>query len=247
MGSPFRPGEKSPALFYAAAFWATAVLSLVGVASGQPWLLAVLNLMPPVVLLFHFIRLGKSGQATAALLGWAYALGFFMVLWVCLFPERAVDAVFHGAAYKEEMFHWMKTGEGAEGNPLQFIPQHLIHLAVFLVLSIFSGGVLGLLMGVLLVDYMAFYTGSVILAAEDKALAAALAWHPWSLFRIAAFVLLGVVTASLVHERLRGRKRGWKEHRTRILWAAALLALDIVLKAALAPPWRLWLLATMPF
>ncbi len=255
MASFFQHRVKKPALFYAVSLGATAALSLLGVASGRPLLLAVLNLIVPLAILFHFLRKEEVRRATGALLVWTYALGFFMVLWVCLFPERAESAIFHGAAYKEEMFHWIETGEGAESRPAQFIPQHLLHVGAFLALSALSCSVLGLLMGVLLVDYMAFYTGSVILAAEHNGLAALLAWHPWSLLRMAAFVLLGVVVASLVYGKLRGRTlpsgacppaagagERWRAHRGRLLWAAALLALDIALKAALAPLWREWLL-----
>ena len=60
---------------------------------------------------------------------------------------QARAAILNGAKYQTEMFHWIKTGAGAEGNPVQFVPQHLIHFIIFCVLSAISAGLLSLLMG----------------------------------------------------------------------------------------------------
>ncbi|HEU4764191.1 MAG TPA: hypothetical protein VFT93_00915, partial [Candidatus Eisenbacteria bacterium] len=71
--------------------------------------------------------------------------------------------------------------------------------------------------------------------------AALIAWPPWSVVRVVAFVCAGTAAALWGHPRLiaRGAPRGrW----VRLLVVAVLLlGLDIFLKWWLAPIWRDWL------
>ena len=72
-------------------------------------------------------------------------------------------------------------------------------------------------------------------------------WQPWALCRVAAFVVLGVVLAEPLLARLKGYPyRGLSSARRYLAWAAAGIAADWILKAALAPAWREALAAAMP-
>ena len=93
------------------------------------------------------------------------------------------------------MFGWIATGEAPENHPAVFIPIHLLHLAVFLVLAWASAGYLGLVLGAFLVGYMSYFVGCYAVASAHPLLGAVAAWVPWSVLRVFAFVLLGCLFA----------------------------------------------------
>jgi hypothetical protein len=141
------------------------------------------------------------------------------------------------------MFGWIETGIGKENTPSLFIPEHLLHLGLFVLLTWASGGYLGLVLGAALVAYMSYFVGSYAAALEPFLLRYAagpvLAWVPWSVLRVAAFVLLGAVFSRPLLLR-----RPWPfERREAQLLALALSGIvgDIVIKAFAAPAYGLFL------
>ena len=136
------------------------------------------------------------------------------------------------------MFEYLRTGVGPEGNVRRFVPVHLAHAGAFSVLAIATGSVLAMPLGAALMNYMAYYVGALGAGSANPWLAMALAWVPWSLIRIASFVTLGVVLAGPLLARLLHFDYHLRAQARWIAAAAAGLALDIVLKWALAPAWR---------
>lgn len=170
------------------------------------------------------------------LLLWAAALSLSFVGLTALFPETAARAIPHARRYWNEMQPWLQTGVGVESTPSAFVPQHLLHLAGFALLSVATAGWGGLVLGAYLLGYMSFYVGMTASLAASPLVAVVLAWHPWSLLRVAAFVLLGVSLSRVLLER-RGRHAWWQAERRRLVLAAALWGADLGLKALLAPQW----------
>ena len=82
-----------------------------------------------------------------------------------------------------------------ENDRRAFLPQHLLHLGVFLLLTWASGGYLGLVLGAVLVAYMSYFVGSYAAASGHPFLGSLAAWVPWSVLRVCAFVLLGALFA----------------------------------------------------
>jgi hypothetical protein len=138
-----------------------------------------------------------------------------------------------------EMFGWIETGIGKENDPAQFVPQHLLHLSAFALLSWISAGYLGLVLGAGLVAYMSYFVGSFALASGHPVLGAIVAWVPWSVVRVLAFVVLGSVLARpLLCRRLGGLDR------RDFAWIGAALAgivIDLAMKTLLAPSYGLFL------
>jgi hypothetical protein len=131
---------------------------------------------------------------------------------------------------------WLETGRGPESSPAVFVPQHLLHLAGFVGLAAATGGWGGLVLGAYLLGYMSFYVGMAASLASQPLAAAALAWHPWALLRVAAFVLLGVSLSRLMLERM--PPRAWfAAERRRLALAGLLWGGDLLLKGLLAPHW----------
>jgi hypothetical protein len=169
---------------------------------------------------------------------WAAVLSASVILLTCTAPDRAASTILHGAAYRDELFGWMRTGVGKEGSPALFLPEHALHLVAFIVLCWVSGGLLGLLLGALLTAYMSFFVGSLAAAPGAPWWAVLVAWFPWSISRVMAFVLLGVLFARPLLVRRAApwtaRDRAW------FAVAAAGIALDLLLKTCLAPAYGAW-------
>lgn len=218
-----------------------------GLLIGLPWLLPLLNTAPAYLLMLAWLRSGRRGEAVAGMLVWAVALGLGGTLTFALWPVDPGGMVLNGPAYRDEMLTWIRTGVGRESAPLQFLPQHLGHLALFVVASLASASAVSMTMGALLMNYMAYYVASLWRAGAPAATVTLLGWQPWALARVAAFCTLGVVLA----EPLLARLRPYAYRGLRAAWpyavaAAAGILADWLLKASLAPRWALWLRDALP-
>ena len=141
------------------------------------------------------------------------------------------------------MFGWIETGAGKEGDWRRFLPEHALHFAVFALLSLLTGGYLGLALGAALLAYMNYFVACAMSASSQPFEVLTTAWFPWSVSRVLAFIAFGVLLARPVLKRLRWP---WeRRHRIWFLLAASGLALDVLLKAAFAPAFRDRLLALL--
>jgi hypothetical protein len=221
----------------------------IGLQVGSPWLLPVLNVLPAYIVLVHRLRKGERGGAVRAMLWWAATLAIVGTLALALWPGDTASAVLHGPAYQREMFHWIRTGQGAEGNPRLFLPQHLLHLAVFVALGFLTASVGAILMGAVLMNFMAYYVASLARAGVPAWAVVLLGWQPWAVARVAAFATLGVILAEpLVFRlfptaRLKAKARGRAPY---VMAAMSGILADWFLKALLAPTWGHWLRSLLP-
>jgi hypothetical protein len=217
----------------------TLFLPLLAAVPGGRW---ALPLVAPLTLWPAFReRVRARDYLGAWVLGmaWACLLSAGVVLLVLWWPEAARAGILHGEDYRREMFGWIATGAAPENDPRAFIPQHLLHLGVFLLLTWASGGYLGLVLGALLVAYMSYFVGSYAAASGHPLLGSMAAWVPWSVVRVCAFVLLGALFARPLLAR-----RAWPFER----WEARLMALalagvlvDLLVKSFFAPSYGVFL------
>jgi hypothetical protein len=211
----------------------TPFLPLLAAVPGGRW---ALPLVAPLTLWFALRERVENGDYYRAwVLGivWAWLLSLGVIVLVFWLPEAAKAGILNGEAYRQEMFGWIATGIGRENHPGAFIPQHLLHLLVFLLLTWASGGYLGLALGATLVAYMSYFVGSYAAASGHPFLGSFAAWVPWSVIRVFAFVLLGILFARPLLVR-RAWPFGRTEYRLLALGFAGIIA-DIVLKALTAP------------
>ena len=216
----------------------TALSYLVAAAIGVPALVPILNTLPAFPFMIGSLRRGQVGEAIVRMLIWAAALG---VCATAFSYSRTADAgrlFINGEAYRREMFAFLLTGAGPEGDIRQFLPMHAQHAVVFCALAIATGSVAAMPMGAALMNYMGYYVGALAASSAHPLRAIALAWVPWSLIRIASFVTLGVVLAGPQLGRLLHFPYALGDQRRWIRLACAGLALDVLLKWALAPGWR---------
>jgi len=217
----------------------TPFLPLLALVPGGKWVLPV---AAPLTLWLAFRdRVKEADYYRAWILGivWAFLLSVGVIVLVLWLPDAARAGILNGEPYRLEMFRWIATGEAPENDPSAFIPQHLLHLSIFLVLTFASGGYLGLALGAALVAYMSYFVGSFAAASGHPFLGSVAAWVPWSVLRVCAFVLLG----SLFSRPLLVRRLwpfGRREYRLMALALSGILG-DILIKALFAPSYGVFL------
>jgi hypothetical protein len=216
----------------------TAASYLVAIALGVPALVPVLNVAPAFPFMVAALRRGNVAEAIGRMLVWAAAMAVCATTTAYLAPAETARLFLHGDAYRRELFEFVLTGRGAEGSIRTFLPQHLTHAALFCGLALASGGVLGMALGAVLINYMGYYVGALGAASLQPLRAMALAWVPWAIIRIASFVVLGVVLGGPLLARVGGFAYRLRDQRRWIAAALVGLALDVILKWALAPSWR---------
>jgi hypothetical protein len=227
-----------PALVPVAIVCGTALSYGIGIAIGVPALVPVLNTIPAFPFMIAALRRGQVGDAVARMLTWAAALAVCATTAAYLAPAETARIFWHGDAYRREMFEFVLTGRGAEGDIRRFLPQHAAHAVAFSGLALASGSVLAMPLGAALMNYMSYYVGALGAASLRPLQAMALAWVPWAIVRVASFVTLGVVLGGPVLARVVGFDYRLRDQGRLIAVALAGLAIDVALKWALAPSWR---------
>jgi hypothetical protein len=225
---------------------ATVVSYPLGLAIGSKWLLPVLNALPAYLALARLLARERRTAAVGVMLAWAGAMAVCGTVSLARWPASPDALVLHGPQYRDEMFAWIRTGQGAEGDPARFLPQHLAHLGAFVVLSLVTASALSILMGAVLMNYMAFYVASLARAGLPFWAVLLFGWQPWAVCRVAAFSILGVVLAEPLLARVRGRGGSASAGKRWVLVAAGLLVADVVLKWVLAPAWGASLRSVWP-
>lgn len=211
----------------------TPFLPLLALIPGGSW---ALPLAAPLTLWPAFrdrVREGDYFRAWTLGIAWAFLLSLGVIVLVLWMPAAARTGILHGEPYRQEMFGWIATGTGKENTPSAFIPEHLLHLGAFLLLTWASGGYLGLVLGAGLVAYMSYFVGSYAAASGHPFLGSLAAWVPWSVVRVCAFVLLGSLFARPLLAR-RVWPFGEREYRFMALAFSGILA-DLVIKSLAAP------------
>ena len=180
-------------------------------------------------------------QAMIWVLWWAICQSFAVIGATVLAPERAAETVLYGAVYTDNMFHWIRTGEGAEGTFQLFLPIHLREYVIFSLLSLFTFGSAALILGTYLLNYMNCYVGQLVVESNYPWLALIIGWPPWSMLRVVGYVVTGLALTALALNLVRyfGKRFFSLEfpHRYFLLGLGLLLG-DLLVKAILAPSWQ---------
>jgi hypothetical protein len=226
---------------------ATVLSYPLGLLLGGGIVLPVLNTAAAYAAMVFLLRRGERRQAVGLMLAWAATLAACATVTFAMWPSDPGPLVLNGPQYRDEMFHWIRTGEGREGRPAEFIPQHVLHLAGFVVLSLATASAASMALGAALMNYMGFYVASLHRAGAPADAVLLFGWQPWAICRVAAFVVLGVVLAEPLLSRLRPYSYpGLRAARPFLIAAAAGIAGDWILKSLLAAHWRAALVAVLP-
>jgi hypothetical protein len=217
---------------------ATVLSYAIGWAVKSPPLVPVFNMLASYPFMLAALRRGDVRLAITRMLIWALTMGVCATLLAYARPWEAGKVFANGANYREQMFAWVMTGQGAESSPSQFIPMQLRDTAVFTIVTLVSAGFGSMAMGAALMNYMGTYVGSLAAASAHPIAAAIFGWHPWAVIRVVSFVVIGVVLSLPLLSWALGFSEDVNERRRLLTWAAAGIATDMILKALLAPAWR---------
>ena len=215
-----------------------AAASILGLRLGNRWILPVLQTFPVYLGMLWWLHHHRRMHALAMMLGWAAALAVVMAVLVQHDPQRAAGVILHGSAYRKMMFHWLCTGVGMESTPRLFIPAHLREIVLFSLSAGFTAGLVAMHGGAVLMNYMSYYVGSLMHAADHPWLVFFIGWKIYAVIRVIAFVILGVHLAEPLWFRITGRTYEFRNRRAWFLAAAAGLGLDILLKTLTAPAYQ---------
>lgn len=217
----------------------TPLLPLAALLPGGRW---IAPFVAPLALWPSFsaaVRAGRRRRALSLGLLWALLLTVSTIVLTQVAPQAAGRGIWNAEPYRSEMFRWIESGVGKENEPARFVTEHLAHLGGFVVLSLASGGYLGLVLGAALLAYMNYFVGAFALSAQAPIAGAVVAWVPWAVLRVVAFVALGSI---LARPLLVGWSRAFGPAERRwIAWALAGIAGDLLLKTLLAPSYGLLL------
>jgi hypothetical protein len=213
-----------------------------GYAVGNRFLYPFLCVLPAYMAMVFLLKAGRRRRAVAAMVVWAIGLGFAGTFFTAAAPERAAAITLNGENYRDEMFGWIRTGEGPEGDVSQFLPQHALHSGLFALLSLATASALSMLFGTILMNYMSFYVGSLVITSEFPQMIYPLGWPVWAIVRVVAFVILGVVLAEPLLGRLFSYRWTIRDLAPFLVAGMGGLIADALMKWLLAPFWRQWLL-----
>lgn len=193
--------------------------------------------LPAWLVLVVMLRHGRRDLAAVGVAVWAILMMGGLPIAEKLSPGFCSRIAPGTGSYASSMLSWAETGDGCESTPSCFVPQHLRHAAVFAVAALITGGLGGLYFAGILFSWMGAYSAGLAAMSSSPATAVLLAWHPWAVVRVAAYIALGVVLAEPL------ARRGLPPLPNRRAWLIAGglgLLLDVVLKLAFATTyWRL--------
>jgi hypothetical protein len=220
----------------------TPLATTVGLLTGMIFL-------PVVQTLFIFpvfaglVTRKHLAKACVTMMGWAVVVALTVATLTFHLGETVGERVLLGEHYRLEMFTWIRTGVGPEGDIFQFAPQHLSHLIIFCIATAVSGGLLGLVMGSALMNYMSYYLGSLLAKTDQLLPVAVMGWPVWAGLRVAGFILLATAISSLFYQRAGIPSGSFQTVKKLILVGGLLVLLDVVLKWLFAPFWQTTLLS----
>ena len=210
------------------------IAHLAGLALPGKWFLPGLNALLFFLLFLVPVARGEYRYAVKLALIWAAVTTVVQIFLSAGWPGLMEEKVLRGAAYREEMFLWVRTGGGPEGDISLFLPIHLRHFIVFCAVSLATGGLMGLGMGAVMLGYMNFYVGCLIAASSGSWITLVFSWPVWSIVRVVGYIIAGTALGAVLLDRS-GEKGDKKKKILRFLiLAVALVVLDIILKWLLA-------------
>ncbi|MGB9786879.1 MAG: hypothetical protein ACP5II_06690 [Infirmifilum sp.] len=218
---------------------ATAIAFYVGLvlARFNPILLPLILTLAVYPGFAYQVYKGKLWTASLLVFSWAILASLLMIHYAYSNGLEGAGLVAKGADYVKEMFSWIATGKGAEGDPSLFIVPKIIEIVVFSMASFLTVGFAGLFMGAYLLDYMNFYVGILLLHAKPGHFleVALLSWQIYAILRVVGYVLLGTSLSRISLLFFKKRKLIIEDEvKKMLLYSLVFIALDFLLKGVVA-------------
>ena len=233
--------------FYKPNIWfLTMVYTIIAMTIGfllgvfiSPIFMLILTAFPFYFIYIFLIKNRDYHRALKLSFLWALTIAIYGIILAIIFPDLTAKAILNSTSYKEEMFIWIKTGVGAESNPALFIPIHLKHFIIFLLTSLGSMSMIGIIFGSYLMNYMDYYVGMLYLNVSPNItnylIISILGWPIWAICRVIGYLFIGLAASIPLTTYLFRQVLPKKEFIRYLIIGIILLILDIILKTILAP------------
>ena len=169
---------------------------------GLQLAVAAIIAFPPWIILWLHLARGRLWDGILDMFLWAIWECAVMITFSFFFPGLAERIIWNASEYWDEMSTWIATGAGTEGDVVLWLPVHFRHLIMLLVGALIFGFP-ALIMGVFQLNYMNFYVAQCMLHSANGLLILPIAWHFWSIIRVAGYIVLASTTFQLVFKGLR--------------------------------------------
>jgi hypothetical protein len=194
---------------------------------------------------FLFAMKNSSHRALSVLIVWAVVQSITVLLAADRKGVANISSLtWRAEEYKAAMFRWIETGVLPEGNAVSVLIFHLKQALLYSILALATANFLSLVLGCGLLNYMNVYVAEVIARSRTKLKASWIAWNPWSVIRVVAFLCLGVALSTPLLAYVKVIEASFPQT---ILWLGISgVCLDIILKIALSREWSRRLKAFLP-
>ncbi len=181
--------------------------------------------------------------ATASFWGVWKSLLFMAV--VCVSGGYLDEFVSGAPEYHADTLDWILTGEGTIAHPEVFAWYHLAGLWRVSSSAAASAGLTTLVGGSRELNIMNYHVAQLLLRAKVRWRIVLFGWPIWSLLRGWAYLFVISATAPLFFDIVKRRQPVWRQLASYGTTGLALAGVDLGLKVALAPLWRLLLVQAL--
>ena len=232
----------------AVAVFSPPIVFLVSLQVRNPYLLPILAATAIYPFYASLAAGGRRRTAGILMVLWGFSLAFSGIGATIVAPGAAEESVCHGGQYRNDMFSWLRTGQGGAGRPRLFIPLHVKSFLAFVLLTLLTCGYGGLVLGIVMFDYMNFYVGSLMLHTDRPLLTAIFGWHIWAVVRVCGYLILAILLTEISLSVVRRKKISWRSLAPWLGTGFGMILLDLFLKTLLAATWRdiIFGLTTLP-
>jgi hypothetical protein len=181
---------------------------VVGSLSASRLVVALIIAIPPWIVLTRHLARGRMWDGVLDMFLWAIWECMAIITLCYLYPARAEQAIWNASTYWEDMRNWIQTGKGTEGDPALWLPLQGKHL-IMLIVGAFIFGLPALVMGVFQLNYMNYYVSQVMHSSGNPLIALPIAWHFWSVIRVAGYIIIATSIYQLEIAFMNLRRLRW--------------------------------------
>ncbi len=217
---------------------ATLLSCALGIAVGDRFVMPVLNLAAVAPFYIWAAVRGRYGAAVGIALLWLVCIAAFITVGTMLFPARTGGAVFYGPAFNEGFNGWLAGSGFAWGKTAGYVRAVASQGSLTGGLSIFTGGLGGLLVAAVNVNYVSYNAGKLLLSSSNGTLSLAFAWPFWEVLKAIGLVNLSVGFGVSAFRFILRRKVSYKTALEYILIGLLFVGLGIFVHWQAASFWR---------
>lgn len=170
---------------------------VVGLLMGNKYILPLLNGVVLYPYLLHYLKNDQRRQAIYTVTIWGLTLIVFISMFTIYNTEISKNVIIESEKYEREMVQNIVNPKTSNSlNPLVFIISQNRLLIIYLILALLSAGMLSAFYGAYLLNFMGYYIGTLFVKSSNV-IAWSMGFHPWSVFRAIAFILLGILSSEI--------------------------------------------------